>query len=252
MPALIETLLTQSARTQYDSARRAAPPNPFATRSGPTIGAHRAAAQQSTDLAAAIAPLCKAICFAHDRWRQDARFDGLQIDGPIASGGRLVALSFTEQFQLGLRSQGTLRVPDQVARAVATGLGEQWSRFTDSVRVPGLPWYPTFAAVAGPVAPPTPNVPTPLASCAFDRNALSANALEQAFVRSRRGPAGDEAPLFKALAKGIAQAVDSWIPSQLITNVLGTGPVPSFSPPVNAVGPVVGGHVISTPGHLAT
>lgn len=252
MPPLNKSLLTQHARTHYDSAKRAAPSNPFAGRSGPTIGAHRAPMQQTTDLTAAIGPLCEAVCFAHDRWRQEARFEGVQINGPTASGGRLLAPSFHDQIQTGLRSQGPGKVPEEIARAVARGLGEQWTRFTDSVRVPGLPWYPSFAAFAGPVAPPMPNVPMPLTACTFDRNALSANALEQAFTRNRSGPAGDEAPLFKALAQALALAFDSWIPSQLITNVLGTGPIPTFAPPMSPVGPVVGGHVIASPGHLAT
>jgi hypothetical protein len=36
-----------------------------------------------------------------------------------------------------------------------------------------------------------------------------------------------------------------------VVGVLGQGPVPSFAPPTIPVGPVVGGSVIPTPGHLA-
>lgn len=251
MPALNKNLLMQHVRLKYEAAARAAPPTPFASRPGPTIGAHRAPFQKTTDLSTAIAPLCDAICSAHDLWRNGAHFDGIQIHGPTATGGRLVGPPLLDSLRMGLRSQGTSSAPREVAEAVAVGLGEQWTRFADSVRIPGLAWYPSFAAFPGPMAPPTPNVPMPLAACTMDRAALSARALEQAITRARRSPTGDEPRLFTALATAFALVVDTWLPSQLITNALGTGPVPSFAPPASPVGPVVAGHVIASPGHLA-
>ena len=45
--------------------------------------------------------------------------------------------------------------------AIANVIGTAWLAYTATIKVPGLPWYPAFAAFPSPVAPPTPNVPMP-------------------------------------------------------------------------------------------
>ena len=49
--------------------------------------------------------------------------------------------------------------------AVAKGVSKCYKDWQDQVTVPGLPWYPAFAAFPGPMAPPMPNIPVPLIAC---------------------------------------------------------------------------------------
>ncbi len=258
MPSLNKNLLKQHTRVQYDAAQRSssmmsgplrAPRMGGSTGRGrPVIGAHRAR-RSPVDPGQWIDDLCEGICFGHDQWRIQARFDDIVIMGVSAQHGRLVGPDLDDLVDVGLRSRGTT-VPDDVRNAVASGLGRQWKRWADSVRIPGLPWYPSFAAFPGPVAPPTPNVPTPLIATSSDTAALGPQALEQAMGSGLRGASAQTTALMKALATSFALVVQTWLPAQMIINVMGTGPIPSFAPPFSPVGPVVNGSVISTPGHL--
>ena len=122
--------------------------------------------------------------------------------------------------------------------------------FQRSFKVPGLPWYPSFAAFPGPMAPPTPNVPTPLVACTHDAGRVSAPTLKDAMGRRLHTTDADATHFFDAVATGFSMAVTQWLPAQPVTNVLGKGPVPTFAPPYVPVGPVVMGDNIATPGHL--
>lgn len=54
------------------------------------------------------------------------------------------------------------------------------------------------------------------------------------------------------LAAMIAPPFLAWLGAQMVTGVLGHGPVPSFAPPHSPVGPVMGGEAMPNPGCLAT
>ena len=41
-----------------------------------------------------------------------------------------------------------------------------------------------------------------------------------------------------------------WIVSQMVMNVMGKGPIPTFAPPFVPVGPVLNGDNLPIPGHL--
>ena len=47
--------------------------------------------------------------------------------------------------------------------AVSAAIGNSWLQWQSSLSVPGLPWYPAFAARRG-RSPPMPNIPVPLAA----------------------------------------------------------------------------------------
>jgi hypothetical protein len=69
------------------------------------------------------------------------------------------------------------------------------------------------------------------------------------------GQLGDpQAQHHKELLDCIAQAVGAvfkiWLPSTMVTNVLGMGPIPTFVPPFVPVGPVLGGTATMAPGGL--
>jgi hypothetical protein len=56
------------------------------------------------------------------------------------------------------------------------------------------------------------------------------------------------AELFEAIIDGFQKCFLLWQTSTMVTNVLGTGPVPTFAPPYVPAGPVVGGTAVMTPG----
>jgi hypothetical protein len=124
--------------------------------------------------------------------------------------------------------------------------------------VPGLPWYPAFAAFPGPMAPPMPNIPTPLIACPSGMMAeiVAPNQMKQYMIDALDGDLKQKDKdkhhegLFEAIATVLALAFMIWLPSQQVMLVLGKGPIPTFAPPFVPVGPVVGGDNISAPGHL--
>jgi hypothetical protein len=122
---------------------------------------------------------------------------------------------------------------------IGNSLGAGWLQFTSSISVPGLPWYPAFAAMPAPVAPPLPNVPCPLVALTMSRAQLGATMLKTTMAAQSSVP--DHQALFGAIAEAFSKVLDLWLASTLVTNVLGTGPVPSFAPPYVPVGPVIGG-----------
>jgi hypothetical protein len=134
------------------------------------------------------------------------------------------------------------------SQIIAGGLGGAWLQLTASMKVPGLPWYPAFAAMPSPVAPPTPNVPGPIAMLTMASAVVSKVALKNAMVFKHAGASRVDQNLYEALAEAFEQAFQLWKVSTMVTNVLGTGPVPTFAPPYVPVGPVVGGVGGMTPG----
>jgi len=56
------------------------------------------------------------------------------------------------------------------------------------------------------------------------------------------------AQLFESVASAFEQCFQIWQASTMVTNVLGTGPVPTFAPPFVPAGPVIGGMGNMLPG----
>jgi hypothetical protein len=65
-----------------------------------------------------------------------------------------------------------------------------------------------------------------------------------------RTPDRGSGPLFAAIANAFSRAVGSWVQVQMISGVMGKGPVPTQAPPYVPVGPVIMGDNIPSPGHL--
>ncbi|MBT8335718.1 MAG: hypothetical protein KJO11_03875 [Gemmatimonadetes bacterium] len=253
MPSIDEKSLIRTTKLNYDQisgmSTRPTPSFPPANlQPGFGGGAPGVGSGATADPADAIEPIWNAFRFAHDLWRQQAGFRDVVIHGPTATGGRL------EGPDLGalMKSAPSLAVPSAVVKEygtpIAEVIGETWARFVSSVSVPGLAWYPTFAAWPGPVAPPTPNVPTPFIMLQFHRDTISETSLERALAfRIGQGKAD---ALCKAVAKGLAQTMELWMSAQPVTQVMGQGRT-SANPPTVPVGPVVAGTILPTPGHLA-
>ena len=231
MPVPAATLLSSTARRGFERLQRS--PKPL------TRGA------QSFDYLAFIDQICGAIRSAWVAWQSSASLIGVVVNGVTASGGKVVGPPLAPLILAQSPKNPTgLKLSQNIANAV----GDAWLQLTASMSVPGLPWYPAFAALPSPVAPPMPNTPSPIAALTMTSSVVSKDALKSAMVRQHPGAATIDLSLYEALAEAFEQAVQMWKVSTMVTNVLGTGPVPTFAPPYVPVGPVIGGTGTMTPG----
>jgi hypothetical protein len=203
-----------------------------------------------TKFANYIVSMSGAIAQSLDAWRRSAYLEGVRITAVNAIGGKLRSGVSIDQL---IRAQAPAGW-DAYSRAIAAGVHNQFQSFANDVSVPGLPWYPAFAAFPGPFAPPMPNVPTPLMTiAAVAVRHLKEGAITDMIYNKMPTP---KPPCCKdvaiALAHGIEKAAFVWLSSQQVTLVMGKGPVPTFAPPYVPVGPVVMGDIIPTPGHIAS
>jgi len=186
-------------------------------------------------------------------WKLQARMDGVSIMAASAIGGRVLGpelLPLMRQSQRVNQLQGQQRAD---AEAFLAAVSDSWGAWQRSLNVPALPWYPAFAAFPLAVAPPTPNVPMPIATLAQDPRPFAPPSLSSA-IRSRLGSRGSAPGAESAVnrfATAFSAAMTAWTAESQIMLVLGKGPVPSFAPPYVPVGPVLAGDIISTPGHFA-
>jgi hypothetical protein len=191
--------------------------------------------------------VCSAICSAWSTWQSAATMVGVVIAGPTASVGQIVGPPWTPLILASAPKASPMEM--KYSNVIAQVIGTAWLTFTATVKVTGMPWYPAFAAFPGPMAPPTPNIPCPFAALTQVPVSISCNVLKMQMVGQLADP---EAPFHKELFESISDAFEKsynlWKVSTMVTNVLGTGPIPTFAPPYVPVGPVVGGVGTMTPG----
>ncbi|MEO8843390.1 MAG: hypothetical protein ABI591_26380 [Kofleriaceae bacterium] len=188
-----------------------------------------------------------AIASAWGQWQSTATMVGITIAGPTASGGQIVGVPLTPL----ILASAPKNTPAEMkySNVIAKVIGTSWQTFTGTVKVAGLPWYPMFAACPSPVAPPSPNIPCPFATLIQVPVSISSSVMKTQMIAQLGDP---QAPFHKELFESITDAFEKsynlWKVSTMVTNVLGTGPVPTFAPPYVPVGPVVGGIGTMTPG----
>lgn len=193
-----------------------------------------------------------AIVDAHNKWRAAAFFSDITINAMFATGGRLNGPRLDDMISNSPGVAACTGKELRVRNAVAKGVGEAFKRWQDGVRVPGLPWYPTFVAWPGSQAPPTPNIPTELRFCV----SLSVGEITDPLSLSNRmksqltGSFDYSSQFFDALAFVLAPAFTAWLACQPVMRVMGHGPVPAYAPPYVPTGTVFGGSVIAAPPHL--
>ncbi len=132
---------------------------------------------------------------------------------------------------------------------IANVIGTGWLSYTSTIKVTGMPWYPAFAAVPSPVAPPVPNVPCPVIALTQVTTTVSASIMKQQMIGQLGDPKAQyHKELFDAITSAFEKVFQIWQASTMVGNVMGTGPVPTFAPPYVPVGPVVGGVGTMMPG----
>ncbi len=203
-----------------------------------------------------------AIGFAHKMWRMQAKFQNLQIMAVSAIGqpGCLDGPELESLIKIAPQAAAFTGNKAKYRDAVAKGVSKCFKDWQGQVMVPGLPWYPAFAAFPGPQAPPMPNIPTPLIACpsAMIARITVPMQLKSEMVNALDGGVKNDdkdkqhEALFEAIATVLAMAFMVWLAAQQVMLVLGKGPIPTFAPPFVPVGPVVMGDNIAVPGHLMT
>jgi hypothetical protein len=190
---------------------------------------------------------CSAICSAWSQWQTAATMVGVLINAVTATGGQIVGPPWTPL----ILASAPKSTPNEMkySNVIAQVIGTAWLTFTATVKVTGMPWYPAFAAVPSPVAPPMPNIPCPFAALMQVPVSISCQILKGQMVAQLGDPrAPFMAELFESIADAFEKTYNLWKVSTMVTNVLGTGPVPTFAPPFVPVGPVVAGVGTMTPG----
>ncbi len=205
-----------------------------------------------------------AVVYSHTMWKVQAKFQNIKINAIVALGmpGCLDGPELESNIKNAPMVAAFTGNMAKHRDAVAKGVSKCFKDWQDQVTVPGLPWYPAFAAFPGPTAPPMPNVPTPLMMCPSAMMASICapssmksemdNALDGDLKSDKNDPTKQYEALHDAIATVLSVAFTTWLPAQQVMLVLGQGPIPTFAPPYVPVGPVLMGSIISAPGHLAT
>ena len=204
----------------------------------------------SDQFTAYIDGICSAICSAWGQWQSMATMVGVLVNGPTASVGQVVGPPLTPL----IMASGPKATPQELkyTNAIANTIGTAWLSYTATIKVPGLPWYPAFAAFPSPVAPPMPNIPAPVIALTQVTVSVSKMMLKNQMIGGLGDPkAMHHKELFDCIADAFEKCFQIWQTSTMVTNVLGTGPVPTFAPPFVPAGPVLGGVGTMTPGGFA-
>jgi hypothetical protein len=194
--------------------------------------------------------VCSAICSAWSQWQSLTTMVGVVINAVTAAGGQLIGPPLTPLILASAPKAGPQEM--KYSNAIATTIGTAWQTFTATVKIPGLPWYPSYAAVPMPMAPPVPNTPVPFAALTQVPVSISMSVMKMQMISALGDP---KAPYHKELFESICDAFEKsyniWKGTTMVTNVLPTAaPVPTFAPPYVPVGPVVGGVATMLPGGL--
>jgi hypothetical protein len=198
-----------------------------------------------------------AVTYSHDLFGLLSRFQNITIMSQSAIGTPGCLCGPTLESNIKYAPGVADMTGDQklMRNAIAKGVSDNFDNWRSQVMVPGLPWYPSFVAFPAAHAPPMPNIPTPLITCPSSH--VSDIVVPEKIKSSiwSNLPSDLKTPENEAFIQGLAARIamhfEIWLMTQMVMNVLGYGPVPSFFPPSVPVGPVIGGSIISVPGHLA-
>jgi hypothetical protein len=201
-----------------------------------------------------------AVQYSHNLWKLQAKFKDLKIMAVSAIGtpGCLDGPELESNIKNAPMCASFSGNKAKHRDAVAKGVSKAFKNWQGQVTVPGLPWYPAFAAFPGPQAPPMPNIPMPLITCVSAKmtDIVMPDTMTKEMDDALDGGLKDKDPekhyhaLHDAIATVLSLAFLMWLPSQQVMLVMGKGPIPTFAPPFVPVGPVVGGDNLAIPGHL--
>lgn len=210
-----------------------------------------------------IYTMIDAVSYAFNIWRLTLKFENIKINGPVAVGskGCLKATGDFEKLFKSFPGHSQFALGKHYSKwrdAVGKGVAKCLKNYIDGVTVPGLPWYPAYAAFPGPVAAPMPNIPWPLISCPSTGLAdiTVMTKLKKAMLKEFDDGCAEKChddihkTIFEAIATALSAGFLIWVSTQMINAVMGSGNIPSFAPPVVPVGPVVNGQSLPSASNL--
>lgn len=189
---------------------------------------------------------CSAICYAWGQWQKMAAMPGIIVNGPVAAGGAIAG----PPLQPLILQKGAMSTPNlaKFTNVIATVISTSWLTFTQTVKVPALPWFPAFTMVTAPIAPPMENLPCTFAQLLQVPVSIAADLMKTQMIAQLADPQAPFAPqIFEAICFAFEQTYNTWKTTCMV-QAKGTGPVPTFAPPVVPGGPVVMGVAAVTPG----
>lgn len=194
--------------------------------------------------------MCSAICSGWSQWQSLAMFTGTLHNATVVSalpgnlqGPPLFPLIFASAPKASPQEM-------KYSKAIAQAIGTAWQ--TWQVGFLATLQCAPHAVFPGPMGPPTPIIPMPIASGSSPGEAgLSDAALKGMMMANLGDPTALHADqLFDAIAKAFKTCFDTWKASSMMSNIMAMGPIPTFAPPFVPCGPVVGGTNIPAPGVL--
>lgn len=196
-----------------------------------------------------IDAMSDAICSAWSQWQSAATITGLMVNGPTVSLGKVVGPPLTPLI-MATAPKGSPAVA-RYSNVVANVIGNAWLQYTATITFPGLPLFPMYATWPAAAAPPMPSpIPTPLASLTQVPASLQAPLLKQQMVAQLADPQAQyHAQLFESIADAFNKMFTMWQGTTQLTNIMGGGAVPSWTP-VTPAGPVVAGVGFMPPGGM--
>ena len=191
---------------------------------------------------------------AVNEWIGKARIQGGQVNGPAATltPGSLVSdVNLEREIAQKL---GASSLPPEVSQVLARELAAAWNQWAAGFQLKLPKAYPSFAAVPGPAAPPTPAaagaIPLSQGNSTGESSlaaAILANRLASALRGSaiRFGAASVDQAV-KSLAIWIDSSFTQWKGAVKLVGIMGKGPAPTFAPPYVPVAPVIKGENFSS------
>lgn len=178
---------------------------------------------------------CSAICSAWSQWQTMATFSAFVVAGPVVSVGILAGPPL-EPLILASAPMTTPMLA-KYSMAVASTMSNAFTAWQLTVKCPGLPFYPAYAAVPTPVAPPVPNMPFPLVAFTSMQNLVSKDMLKPQMIAALGDPQAPFHPqLFESIATGIETCFTTWLASTMVNNVLAIASGGTPISPIPAVG----------------
>lgn len=191
--------------------------------------------------------MCSAICSGWSQWQSLAMITGSLHNATVLSvlPGNLQG---PPMFPLIFASAPKATAQElKYSKAIAQAIGTAWQTWQ-------LGYLATLqvaphAAFPGPMGPPTPTVPMPVASGSSPGEAQLSDAMLKNMMIANLGDpqAMHHKELFDAIAKAFKSCYDTWKTSSMLSNIMGLGPIPTFAPPFVPVGPVVCGTNLPIP-----
>lgn len=192
--------------------------------------------------------ICSAICSAWSKWQSTATMAGMAVIGPAVTGGVVAGIPWTPI----IGAEGPQATPSELkyTMAIASVLGAAWQAYTATISIPGLPFFPQFAVFPSPAAVMVPSIsPFNVASLIQVTAPISKMALKGQMITALADPgAPHHAELFDSIADAFEKCFMQWQLSTMVTNLMGSGAVPTMAAVPPVPGPVAGGTAFMKPG----